>query len=126
MFLSNRLHKSFILSIKIIISFKFFDSRQFFAVISLTKKFFTTIFSTSTFVNQFSTNQRFAIVISRKSNTTFSLISRFETFVLIRKSVIVELITFFIISLISITSLTITIDILMRRFHRFQKLEKKN
>ena len=126
MFLSNRLHKSFILSIKTIISFKFSDSKQPFAIISLTRKFFTTIFSTSTFVNQSSTNQRFAIVISRKSNMTFSLTFKFETFVLIRKSIIVELITFSIISLISVTSSTIATDTLMRRSHRLQKLEKKN
>ena len=119
MFLSNRLQKLFVISsIKIIISSKSF------AIISLTRKFLAT--SSSTSVNQFQANQRFAIVISRKSNTTTTIIFDIETFVLTRKSIIVELITFFVISLISITSSTLAIDILMRRFHRFQKLEKRN
>ena len=124
MFLSNRLQKFFVISsIKIVISSKSFDFRKSFVVVSLIRKSFT--ISTSTFINQFSINQRFAIVISRKSNATTSLTSDIETFILIRKSTI-ELITFFIISLTSITSSTFAIDILMRRFHRFQKLKNKN
>ena len=120
-FLSNCMHKFFMISsIKIIISSKFFDFKKFFVVVSLIKKSFTTISLTSTFVNQLSTKQKFAIVISRKSDTTTSLIFDIEAFVLIRKSITIELITF------SITSSIIAIDILIRRFHRFQKWKKKN
>ena len=134
-FLSNRLHKYFIiLSLKTIISSKSFDNRKSFVVVSLIRKSFTITLLTSTFVNQFSTEQRFVIVISRKSDTTISLTSvietltsdietlifDIETLVLIRKSITIELIIF------SITSSIIAIDTLIRRFHRFQKLKKKN
>ena len=58
----------------------FAKMRKFFIVFD--RIFFTT------FVNQFSSNQRFVVVISRKSITTLtSLTSNIENFTLIRKSV---------------------------------------
>ena len=124
-FLSKRLHKSFIISsIKTITSSKSFDLRKSFVVdfdfSEEIKKSFTTISLTSTSVSQLSTEQRFAIIISRKSDTTTSSTFDIEALVLIRKSITVELITF------SVTSSIIATDTLVRRSHRFQELKKKN
>ena len=64
-----------------------FELRKSFVIFD--EKFFTIISLTSTFfVSQFSSDQRFVVVISRKSITTLtSLTSDIETFTLTRKSV---------------------------------------
>ena len=123
-FLSDRLQKSFATSsVKTVIFSKSFDLRKSFVAASLTRKPFTT--STPTSISQFSIDQRFAVVISRRPNATTSLTSSIEALTLTKKST-VELITLSIISLTSITSSTLATSTLMRRSHRLQELEKKN
>ena len=118
-FLSGRLQKPFATS-----SIKAIIPSKSSAAISLARK--SSAISSSASVSQSQAGQRFAVVISRKPDTTTTIILGIGALALARKPIIVGLATLFVTSLAPVTSPALATGTLVRRSHRLQGLGKKD